>query len=399
MSELPVVVLDNGTGYLKAGLSNETEPSVLIPSLIGRPLLRYGETLEGVELKSLMLGDEVIPVRSMLELSYPITEGIITNPEDMGLLLDYAITKKIGIPKGELKERKALITEAPLNPLNNKKIMAEILFDKMGFGYMNIEPQAKLTLMCEGLESGLVLDSGDGVTHCIPIYSGMLMHNNIKRLNIAGRHITQKMIKLLQLKGYAFNSSSDFELIKGIKEKYCFVSCDFERDIKLNMETTFYNQNILLPDGRKIMISNERFEAPEILFNPRLNGMESLGIPQMVFNCIQECDISTRLELFKYTILSGASTMYPGFASRFSKEMKALYKKNILQDSGESIKIDMNTMDNPRRKFSVFIGASLLSNIYNDNRYIDYWISKEEWDEQGADRLDVIRNKCKNIFQ
>ena len=167
-----------------------------------------------------------------------------------------------------------------------KKKMGEILFEKIGIGYFNIEPQAKLTLFCEGLETGIILDSGDGVSHCIPIAFGSLLHHQIKRLDIAGRHITEYLIKLLQIKGYAFNSTADFELVREMKEKYCFVSCDIDSDRKLDKETTYYNSIHKLPDGRKIRISNEKFEAPEILFNPFLIQNEMPGIHEMLYNSI-----------------------------------------------------------------------------------------------------------------
>jgi actin-related protein 2 len=164
--------------------------------------------------------------------------------------------------------------------------MGEIVFEQLGLGYFNIEPQAKLSLYCEGLETGIILDSGDGVTHCIPIAFGYIIHPKIKRMDIAGRHITDYLIKLLQVKGYAFNSTADFELVREIKEKYCFVSCDIESDRKLDHETTYYNSIHKLPDGRKIRISNEKFEAPEILFNPSLIKNESPGIHEMLYNAI-----------------------------------------------------------------------------------------------------------------
>ena len=284
MSE-PVIVFDNGSGYLKAGLSNNEIPSVTMPALIGRPMLRYAEKLEEIELKPIMIGDEVVQVRSLLELTYPMKEGIIVNDEDMALLWDYCIKQKLNL-KGDLKDRKLLLTEAPSNPNDNKKKMAEILFEKIGVGYFNIEPQAKLTLFCEGLETGIILDSGDGVSHCIPIAFGSLLHHQIKRLDIAGRHITEYLIKLLQIKGYAFNSTADFELVRELKEKYCFVSYDIDSDRKLDKETTYYNTMHKLPDGRKIRISNEKFEAPEILFNPFLIQNEMPGIHEMLYNSI-----------------------------------------------------------------------------------------------------------------
>ena len=196
----PVIILDNGSGYLKAGLSTSNIPDITMPALIGRPMLRYAELVEDIELKPIMIGDEVTPVRSLLDLTYPIKEGIVMDEDDMELLWEYAITKKLGVKEDDLKNRKVLLTEAPANPTANKEKMLDILFKKMGVPMVNIEPQAKLTLACEGCESGIVLDSGDGVSHCIPISGGYILHHNIKRLNIAGRHITDYLIRLLQVK-------------------------------------------------------------------------------------------------------------------------------------------------------------------------------------------------------
>jgi len=282
----PVIVFDNGSGYLKAGLSNVEVPTVTVPALIGRPMLRYAEKIEDMEIKPLMIGDEVIPVRPILELTYPMKEGIITNEEDMALLWDYVLTQKLGLVKNDLKDRKLLLTEAPSNPNANKEKMCQILFEKIGIGYLNIEPQAKLTLFCEGAETGVVLDSGDGVTHVIPIASSYLLHHQIKRLDIAGRHITDYLIRLLQIKGYAFNSTADFEIVRELKEKYCFVSCNIESDRKLDAETTYYDTYTKLPDGRKIRISNEKFESPEILFQPHLIQNELPGVHEMLYNSI-----------------------------------------------------------------------------------------------------------------
>ena len=282
----PVIVFDNGSGYLKAGLSNKEVPMFTLPAIIGRPMLRYKQKIANFELKPEMIGDEVTPVRSLLELSYPMEEGIIKNDNDMATLWNYVLTEKLKIPKGELKDRKILMTEAPNNPTKNKEKMAEILFEKIGIGYFNIEPQAKMTLYCEGEETGVVLDSGDGVTHVIPIAHNYLLHHQIKRLDIAGRHITNYLTKLLQINGYAFNSTADFETVRELKEKYCFVSCDIKSDRKLNQETTYYNTITKLPDGRKIRISGEKFEAPEILFQPHLVQNEMPGVHEMLYNSI-----------------------------------------------------------------------------------------------------------------
>ena len=391
----PVIIIDNGSGYIKAGLSTSQYPDITMPALIGRPMLRYAEQLEDIKLKPIMIGDEVTPVRSLLELTYPMKEGIIQNDEDMDRLWTYTIKEKLN-QKDDLSNRKVLLTEAPSNPNKNKEKMCEILFEKLGVGFTNIEPQAKLTVFAEGLQTAMVLDSGDGVTHCIPIVDTYIMHHNIKRLNIAGRHITDYLIRLLQLKGYAFNSSADFETIRELKEEYCFVSCDIEGDRKLDKETTYYNSYKKLPDGRKIRISNEKFEATEILFNPFLFQSEQPGIHEIVYESINACPIDVRKNLYKNIVLSGATTMFPGYVSRLEKEIKNLYiNKNLKLSGDKTIKIDMNIIDSPRRKFSVFIGACVLANTYNNSNTEEYWITKKEWEETGA---DIILKKCQNII-
>ena len=282
--EKPVIVIDNGSGNLKAGLSNVEIPSVIIPTLLGRPKLLSGKMLENIELKPIMVGDEVIPALSFLELTYPMKEGIIENEEDMGILWDYCIKNKLKID--DLKDRKILLTEAPIVPNENKKKMGEIIFEQLEFGGFNVEPQAKLTLFCEGLLTGIVLDCGECVTNCTPIFDNHLLHNQIKGLDIAGRQITDKLIQLLQIKGYAFNSKVDFEIAREIKEKYCFVSCDIESDRKLVEDTTYCNSVYTLPDGRKIRISNEKFETTEILFQPHLYRLKSPGIHEILVDAI-----------------------------------------------------------------------------------------------------------------
>jgi actin-related protein 2 len=406
----PVVVLDNGSGYLKAGFSNQKSPEICIPALVGRQLLRYGEKIEtnilegeGSKYKEIMIGDEVIPFRSLLELTYPIDEGIIRNPDDLFKLWEYAITNKLKIE--DPSESKILVTEAPLNPISNKKTICEILFEQLGVKAMNIEAQAKCSLFCEGIDSGVVLDSGDGVTHCIPISDGNILRYNIERLDIAGRHITQYLIRLLQRKGYSFNSSADFEFVRYLKEKYCFVSNDIENDRKLERETTYYNSFHLLPDETRIHISDEKFEAPEILFSPYLIGSDVNGIPEMMFKSINNCPIDLRKNLYGNLILSGATTLFPGFATRLELEMKKLYKENNLKmTENKKIKISINVIDSPKRKYSVFIGATIIANYYNRTNDDDnYWITREEWldceDKGSYTKENLIKNKCQSYLK
>lgn len=182
---------------------------------------------------------------------------------------------------------KILLTEAPLNPKINREKMAEIMFEKFHFAAVRICAQATLALYSEGLLSGMVLDSGDGVTHLIPVFEGYLNRHLIKRLNVAGRHVTNYLTKLLLIRGYAFNSTADFETVREIKEKLCYVSNNLEQDRKLAKETTVLDSDYTLPDGSVITIGRERFEAPECLFNPSYVDSEMSGISDMVIKTVE----------------------------------------------------------------------------------------------------------------
>lgn len=120
-----------------------------------------------------MVGDEASPLRSFLEINYPLKEGKIHNWDDMEALWDYCFDVKLGLP-ADKSGHQILLTEAALNPLKNREKMGEIMFEKYNYGGVLFEYQALLTLMAEGTTTGIVLDSGDGVSHVIPVFEGMI---------------------------------------------------------------------------------------------------------------------------------------------------------------------------------------------------------------------------------
>jgi len=382
MADKRPIVCDNGTGFVKLGFSGDNFPKFIFPSMIGRPLMRYEEEFKDIELKEVMVGDECAKYRSMLETSYPVENGVVRDWVGMKHLYDYSFFEKMKINPAD---HKILLTEPPLNPKENQAKMLKAMFETYGFAAAKVNIQAMLVLYAQGLLTGVVVDSGDGVTHVVPVWEGVCPPNLIKRLNVAGRHITRHLIKLLQVRGYAFNRTADFETVRQIKEKLCYIGYDLEVEKRLALETTTLVQSYTLPDGRVIKIAQERYEAPEVLFNPSLLDLESDGIQHMLFNMIQEADIDLRASFYKHIVLSGGTTMYPGLPSRLEKEMKELYLEKILKGKTENMaKFKLRIEDPPRRKHMVFLGGSVLADIMKDRP--EFWISKQEWEEQG-DRI------------
>jgi Actin and related proteins len=350
--------------------------------MIGRPIMRAEEKVGDVELKDIMVGEEAAELRTMLELKYPMENGIIVNWEDMFHLWDYTFYEKLKI---DPKQCKVLLTEPAQNPKNNRIKMVQTMFERYGFQAVYVAIQAVLTLYGQGIQTGVVVDSGDGVTHIVPIYEGFALPHLTRRLDIAGRDITRYLIKLLLLKGYPFNSTADFETIRQMKEKLCYVGYDLNLEHKLATETTVLVENYTLPDGRVIKVSNERFEAPEALFQPHLVDVESMGVAELLFNTIQSGDIDIRSELYKHIVLSGGSSMYPGLPSRLEKEVKQLYLQKVLNgDTSRLSKFKIKVEDPPTRKHLVFIGGAVLAEIYKDRP--EFWITKQEIDENGIEK-------------
>mmetsp|Transcript_50988 Transcript_50988/g.127967 ORF Transcript_50988/g.127967 Transcript_50988/m.127967 type:complete len:388 (-) Transcript_50988:292-1455(-) len=386
MNSKNVIICDNGTGFVKVGHAGANFPSAIFPSMVGRPVMRFEEKVENVEIKDIMVGDEAARLRTMLQCTYPLEAGIVRNWEDAHHLWNYTFFERL---KVDPKECKIMLTEPPMNPKKNREEMVKIMFETYGFKSVYVAIQAVLVLYAQGLLTGVVVDCGDGVTHIVPVYEGFALPHIIKRLDVAGRDITRYLIKLLLLRGYAFNRSADFETVRQIKEKLCYVGYDLDLERRLALETTVLVESYTLPDGRVIKVGAERFEAPEALFNPNLIDVESPGMAELLFNTIQSADIDTRTEFYNHIVLSGGSSMYPGLPSRMEKDIRQYYLERVLKnDASKLAKFKCRIEDPPRRKHMVFLGGAVLAEIMKDKD--SFWMNKAEYDEQG---LGVLK-KC-----
>jgi actin-related protein len=376
MSDVQNIVIDNGSGVIKAGMAGDNAPSVKFPSIVGYP---RGASMGGVETKSEYIGDEAQKMRGVLNLKFPIDSGIVTSWEDMEKVWEYCFANELRV---DPSEHKVLLTEAPSNPKANREKMTTIMFETHQVQGMYVAIQAVMSLYSNGRTTGLVSDQGDGVTHTVPVFEGFSIPHAVRKNYIAGRAVTKQMLDLLTADGIqeVGGKSAWQQIVDKMKQEVCFVALDIEETKAKAASSTEIAKNYELPDGSTVSINTPRFMAPEALFFPDLikEGDETLGVHKMCNASINDCDMDIRRDLYQNVILSGGSTLYEGLPDRLEKELDSMAPQQNM------VKI----IAPADRYYSVWTGASTLCSLAT---FESSWITKEEYEENGA---EIVHRKC-----
>lgn len=398
MSRLPAVVIDNGTGYTKMGYANNSEPQFIVPSVIATKDDKPTGKKKGIEDLDFYIGDEAVANQNTYALSYPIKKGQI---EDWNLMERYWEQCIFKYLRCEPEDHYFLLTEPPLNAPENREYTAEIMFESFNVPGLYIAVQAVLALaaswtsdkLAEKTLTGTVVDSGDGVTHVIPVAEGYVIGSAIKHIPIAGRTITQFVQQLLRERETGIPPNESMEIAKRIKETYSYVCPDIVKEFqKYEQEPSkwikkFEGEDSITKKPYSIDVGYERFLGPEIFFNPEIASSDFLTpLPEVVDTVIQNSPIDTRRGLYKNIVLSGGSTMYKDFGKRLQRDIKKAvdYRVTLSEKlSGGRLKptpLDVNVISHKMQRYAVWFGGSMLAST---NEFYSVCHTKAQYDEHG----------------
>lgn len=368
--EISAAVIDNGSGFCKAGLAGEDAPKSVFPSVVGKPKMQG--LLVGTDQREAYVGDEAIYKRGVLNLYHPIEHGLVTNWDDMEKIWHHCYFTELLIPP---EEHPCLMTESPLNPKISREKMTQNLFEIFNVPFFYVAPQSVLALYASGRTTGIVVDSGDGVTHSVPIYEGYALPHAIMKLEVAGRDVSDYLAAHLKGKG----EGVDRELAQQIKERNCYVALNFENEERNFKEGYGKDAGYQLPDGKNINLNELQFKAAEVMFKPSLIGKENLpGIHELIQQSIMKCDPDIRKDLYANITLAGGNSMFPQIAERLNYELSEVAPSNT------KVKVSAPS----ERKYTGWIGGSIIASL---STFQVMWITKSEFDEHGA---GIVHRKC-----
>ena len=364
-SKIPIII-DFGTSSIKVGFSGQEKPSLVFPNIFGEMKYPKAGGLLKKDEKREVIGNDCLKYMGVIQLKYPSVHGMFKDTEDIDQILEYIYTN-LDINMAEVKEHPVLVTEPLLSPIENRQNIAKVLFEKHKIEYLFFASQPVLSLYSTSSTSGAVLESGDGVTQSCIIYEGYSIPGSNKRINLGGRDVTEYLQLLLNRKGCELKNSDGFQITKKIKEEIGEIAIN-----GLNFENkNDINKKYILPDDSEIDVGEERFLAPEILFNPLLKELEYPGMPEILSESINKTNVDLKKQLYNSILLSGGNMKMKGMKERIHKELKKLAPKNI--------KVRLHIPSNPEN--CAWIGANIISSMEISK---DMWISQREWFETDA---------------
>ncbi|KAJ3446559.1 actin-7-related [Anaeramoeba flamelloides] len=362
--QIPVII-DNGMYMVRAGFHRSSSPRAVFRTVVGRKRERVKVNLE----KDCYVGEEAQSKRTILRITCPLENGLITNWNDMEKIWHHTFYNEL---RAAPEDHRVFLThkmDDQEQELQTEKI-TEIMFETFNAPFLYISHPEKLSLVTSFWDTGISVDLGYSMTTIRAYHNWNPIKESSARNNLGGMHLTKYLRKLIWERGYSFNTlHAGIDISRNIKEQLCYVALDFEKE-RINASKSSEKKVYKLPDGEVFELGEETLRCPEALFQPFLLGLEEDGIHKLVHESIMKCEKGLWEKLYKNIFISGGSSMFGGLADRLQKEISDLAPQNM----------KVKVVAPPERKYSTWIGANFL---ISDSTFLNKWISNDEYKEKG----------------
>lgn len=370
------IIIDNGTSTIKAGFSDDDMPRVVIPTVLGRPANSGGANSapqdddDKNEQIDIFVGEEALNKGGILQLCRPVVKGEVLDYDTMEQIWKHIFYNEL---LTEPKTHPVILTEAPFASYDNKRKLAEILFDSLGVENLYVTNTSTLALYANGKTTGTVVDIGYQTTSFVPIYEGFVLNHAVTKVDTGGKDLTEFFCQILGLRkeNGKFVNEGEKSMINDLKEKICEVAEDYDSQIKKCLDSATVEE-YELPDGSKVHYGPEKYQCPELLFQPQFFQRDHSGLHEQTFKSIKRCDEDIEKDLFQNVVLCGGSSLFLKIRKKFEKELQSL------APTGKTVKV----IAPPERKFSSWLGGAILSSM--ENFRTTMFVSKKEWNENGS---------------
>ncbi|XP_041987228.1 actin-85C-like [Aricia agestis] len=359
------IVIDNGSKWSKAGFSGESFPRCVIPTAVGR--FRHTSLLDGV--KDFYFGKDVTKNRGICNLSWPVKGGTVLNWTDMENFSHHIFYRELHVAPEQCK---VMIAIHPLATKKEKETIAEIMLETFTVKALYLVSSPALVLTATGRTTGVVWECGDSCSYVTPVFEGFPLKNATVTSAVNGKVLTEYFQKLLSDVGYSFTTPAEIDVIEKAKIDLCYVASNYEEELKENI---FNKERIQykLPDGQYILVGEEKFKCPELLFTPELQESKYTSIADDIYNSLTQCDLDYKSTFYSNIVLSGGGTMFEDLPGRL--QMVLSKKVHVSPETRVTVEAPSS------RNVLPWIGGSILSSMEAGS---GFWLSRDEYNNVGA---------------
>lgn len=392
MDEQDVIVLDNGSGYLKVGFSGEDAPRAVLPTAVATTSedeAREDEHAVGVDSAAAQrksqafFGDEALS-QNGASIIRPVQRGQVAtsqqNKDALESLWEHTWRNVLGVEQEELPVLIADTLPLGQGSYPSRQWTAEIMFEKLKVKSLAIFNTAVLSLFSTGRTRGLVVESGQGITHAVPVFEGYAIPHAIFKMEIAGQDITDKVRQQMEQE-FGIEQAHNLQVMQALKEKVCTVAGSYFAAMKGPDASDEEAKSFELPDGKIIQVSKAiRTGSPEILFGD--GDPNNPSVQKICNEAITTCDLDFRQDLVRSLVVAGGTSMLPGLASRLKSELASTLPSELARQ--------VEVCVDSQRRHAAWIGGSMFASL---STFDQVAITKQEYEEGKADVRSLVARK------